>query len=69
MNREIGRGIRSCLETLLAERRQAVALHLMGHSVKDASRILAWPFKRTENLVYRGLADLRKCLESKGLSP
>ncbi len=69
MSREVGRGIQSCLETLLPERRQAVALHLLGHSVQDSARILDFPFKRTENLIYRGLADLRACLQEKGLKP
>jgi RNA polymerase sigma-70 factor (ECF subfamily) len=69
MSREAGRGIKTCLESLLPERRQAVALHIFGHSVQDAARILDFPFKRTENLVYRGLADLRKCLDGKGLRP
>jgi RNA polymerase sigma-70 factor, ECF subfamily len=69
MSGEVGRGIQSCLESLLPERRQAVALYLLGHSVQDAARILDFPFKRTENLVYRGLADLRECLAGKGLNP
>lgn len=69
MGREIGRGIQTCLGSMLPERRQAVALHLLGHSVPDAARVLGWSAKRTENLVYRGLADLRKCLEAKGLEP
>jgi RNA polymerase sigma-70 factor (ECF subfamily) len=51
------------------ERRLAVTLYLHGHSVPDAARILDWSAKRTENLVYRGLADLRECLLSKGLRP
>ena len=44
-------------------------LHLQGHSVPDAARLLGWPAKRTENLVYRGLADLRRCLIAKGHTP
>jgi RNA polymerase sigma-70 factor, ECF subfamily len=66
---EIGRGIQSCLHNLARDRRLAVTLHLQGHTVVEAARILAWPEKRTENLVYRGLADLRACLAAKGLRP
>ncbi len=66
---EIGQGIQDCLTTMLQDRRLAVILHLQGHSVPDAARILDWTAKRTENLVYRGLADLRLCLEGKGLQP
>jgi len=64
---EIGRGILDCLSRMSRERRLAVTLHLQGHSVPDASRVLDWSVKRTENLVYRGLADLRECLMTKGL--
>jgi RNA polymerase sigma-70 factor (ECF subfamily) len=66
---EVGRGIRDCLGNLVRDRRLAVALYLQGHGVPDASRLLAWPAKRTENLVYRGLSDLRRCLTDKGLAP
>ena len=65
--REIGRGIQDCLSQMSRERRLAVTLYLQGHSVPEASRVLDWPAKRTENLVYRGLADLRECLEAKGM--
>ena len=60
---------RTCLAQMKRERRLAVTLHLQGHSVRDAARILEWAEKRTENLVYRGLSDLRACLMSKGIRP
>jgi RNA polymerase sigma-70 factor (ECF subfamily) len=66
---EIGRGIQGCLARMKRERRLAVTLYLQGHTVVEAARILEWPVKRTENLVYRGLADLRACLASKGMRP
>jgi RNA polymerase sigma-70 factor, ECF subfamily len=66
---EIGRGIQDCLEHMSVERRLAVILYLQGHTVPEASRILDWSAKRTENLVYRGLADLRECLMRKGMRP
>ena len=66
---EIGHGIQGCLARLPRDRRLAVTLYLQGHSVAEAARILDWPFKRTENLVYRGLADLRVCLTARGIEP
>ena len=66
-SRELGRGIQECLTGIKRERRLAVTLYLQGHSVPDAARLLEWPAKRTENLVYRGLADLRTCLTAKGM--
>jgi RNA polymerase sigma-70 factor (ECF subfamily) len=46
-----------------------VTLHLQGYSVAEAAALLAFGLKQTENLVYRGLADLRRCLAAKGLAP
>jgi RNA polymerase sigma-70 factor (ECF subfamily) len=67
--REAGRAIQDCLSQMKRERRLAVALHLQGHSVPEAARLLDWGTKQTENLVYRGLADLRACLLAKGMRP
>lgn len=66
---EIGRGIRACLGRMVAPRRMAVTLHLLGHGVPEVARLLLWSGKRAENLVYRGLDDLRRCLREKGLEP
>jgi RNA polymerase sigma-70 factor (ECF subfamily) len=67
--RLLGLAIRACLSTANRDRRLAVVLYLQGHSVPEAARILGWDVKRTENLVYRGLADLRQCLLNKGHRP
>lgn len=67
--RQLGLAIRACLAAATRDRRLAVVLYLQGHSVPEASRILGWDVKRTENLVYRGLADLRQCLLNKGHRP
>jgi len=61
--------IRACLAAANRDRRLALVLYLQGHSVPEAARILGWDVKRTENLVYRGLADLRQCLLNKGHRP
>ena len=67
--REIGRGILACLSGLRKERRLGVTLYLQGHTVEEAARILDWSVKRVANLVYRGMADLRACLQAKGMRP
>lgn len=69
LSRHLGLEIRECLSRLPRDRRLALTLHLQGHNVPDTARLLQWPAKKTENLVYRGLADLRACLASKGLKP
>jgi RNA polymerase sigma-70 factor (ECF subfamily) len=67
--RELSTAVRSCLLDMTRDRRLAVTLYLQGHTVPEAARILGWAAKRTENLVYRGLADLRQCLLAKGHAP
>lgn len=66
---EVGRAIRDCLGKIVRPRRLAVSLHLQGHSVPEVGRLMGWPAKKADNLVYRGLADLRECLESRGIRP
>lgn len=68
-SREAAAAIGDCLARLVAARRLAVTLHLQGHSLVEASHLLGWATKRCENLIYRGLADLRRCLAAKGLRP
>ena len=65
----MGEAIRGCLEEMVGTRRPPVTLHLLGHSVPEAARLLGLERKKAENLVYRGLADLRRCLEAKGYTP
>lgn len=67
--RQIGEAIQECLKRLVENRRLAVTLYLQGHSVPESASILGWGVKRTENLVFRGRDDLRKCLSAKGLEP
>jgi RNA polymerase sigma-70 factor (ECF subfamily) len=67
--RQLGAAVRCCLVAMKRERRLAVILYLQGHSVPEAARILGWSVKRTENLVYRGLADLRARLAERGYRP
>lgn len=69
VGRQIGAAIRDCVGRLSASRRAAVTLYLLGHSVPEIGRLLGWPPKRAENLVYRGVADVRRCLTDKGFQP
>ena len=55
--------ILDCLQGLQERRRTAVVLHLQGFRTAEVARALGWTEKQAENLVYRGLADLRVCLE------
>jgi len=55
--------ILDCLSSLQDRRRTAVTLHLQGFRTAEVATALGWTEKQAENLVYRGLADLRSCLE------
>jgi len=67
--REIGIAVRDCLVKLAPNRCVAVALYLQGHTAPETGRILGWTLRRTENLIFRGMADLRQCLAKKGMTP
>ncbi len=64
VGRELGREIDAALKRLERSRRRAVVLYLNGHSVREIAAILGWSYKKSENLVYRGLAQLRDWLPS-----
>jgi RNA polymerase sigma-70 factor (ECF subfamily) len=66
---EISRGILDCLSRLSRPRKLAVTLYLYGCTVPEAAGRLRWHVKKTESLVYRGLAELRVCLAKRGLKP
>lgn len=68
-SRGIGDAIRDCLQRIVEARRRAVTLHLVGHTVPEIARLLNQRPKQTDNLVYRGMADLRRCLSGKGITP
>ena len=54
--------ILDCVDGLQDRRRAAVTLHLQGFRTGEVATALGWTEKQAENLVYRGLADLRTCL-------
>lgn len=66
---EIGLEIVDCLSQITKTRRRAVTLYLQGHTVPETAERLGFTVKKAENLVYRGLSDLRTCLRKKGLEP
>ncbi|HEX4959961.1 MAG TPA: RNA polymerase sigma factor [Thermoanaerobaculia bacterium] len=66
-SREVGQAIRDCLGRMVPPRRHAVTLNLQGHSVPEIGKLLGWTGKKAENLVYRGMSDLRTCLGEKGI--
>src|SRR5262249_21674210 len=63
---DLGDSVRDCLERLPDARQLAVTLYLQGFTAEEAQRSLGWNLKKVRNLTYRGMADLRSCLEGKG---
>ena len=64
-----GRVVRRCLGRLQERRRIVVGLYLLGHKLSESAELLDWRFNQVRNLLYRGLADLRRCLASHGVEP
>jgi len=58
--------LRQCLERLEERRRMAVTLHLSGLRIPEVARAACWTEKTAENLIYRGLDDLRVLLGEAG---
>ncbi len=54
--------LQQCLGRLEERRRMAVTLHLSGLRIPEVARAAGWTEKTAENLIYRGLDDLRALL-------
>lgn len=69
LSRELGTALRACLDRLAPARRQACLLYLAGHGIREIADKLGWQTKKTENALFRGLADLREGLATRGFVP
>jgi len=69
VSREVATQIHACLQSLEPSRRRAVVLHLTGFGRHEISALLGKSVKQTDNLIHRGMRDLRACLERKGVRP
>jgi RNA polymerase sigma-70 factor (ECF subfamily) len=59
--------VAQAMAVLAPPRRQAVGLYLQGLTTQDVATLLGWTEPKARNLVYRGLADLRRQLQSMGI--
>ena len=66
---ELRGAIQNGLRSLPEDRRRAVALFLLGHSLKESAALLGWTAKRVDNQRYQGLAALRCFLGEQGYEP
>jgi RNA polymerase sigma-70 factor (ECF subfamily) len=56
------------LRSLTAERQSAVRAHLAGFQFQEIMIMYGWTYQKARNLIARGMADLRKCLNGNGTS-
>ena len=66
VSRDLAQALGGCLKRLRENRRLIVGFHLLGHTLAESEELSGWDGKKVQNLLYRGLADLRQCLSAKG---
>jgi len=66
-NKELAEMIRESVDSLIESRRQVVKLYLSGLTADEITKYFGWSDGKARNLLSRGLADLRKGLEEKGI--
>jgi len=66
---ELSAQILAAVDTLHPSRRAVVRMYLSGYEREEIAELLGWTEPKTRNLLYRGLADLRKRLTAMGISP
>ena len=59
MKEAVGKAV----ESLIDSRRNVVKLYLFDLSIEEISRFYGWSLHKTRNLLYRGLADLKRSLK------
>jgi RNA polymerase sigma factor (sigma-70 family) len=57
--------IATAVNSLIESRRRTVKLYLLGMTIEEISSFYSWSQHKTRNLLYRGLADLKKMLKKK----
>jgi RNA polymerase sigma factor (sigma-70 family) len=65
--RRVAAVIDASLARLADNRRRAVELYLQGLGNQEIADLLDWSEPKARNLIYRGLADLRKYLRAEGI--
>lgn len=64
---EVAAAVHRAISLLAESRRAVVRMYLAGYDREEIADLLGWTEAKTRNLLYRGLADLRKTLESWGI--
>lgn len=56
--------IGKAVDRLINSRRQVIKLYLLGFGIKEISSYFNWSQDKARNLLYRGLADLKRILKT-----
>lgn len=59
--------LRQSVDFLLDSRRKVVKLYLLNMTLEEIAEYFNWSLHKTRNLLYRGLNDLKKILQEKGI--
>jgi RNA polymerase sigma-70 factor (ECF subfamily) len=65
---ELAARILAAVDTLALPRRAVVRMYLSGYDRAEIAELLGWSEAKTRNLLYRGLADLRRRLTERGIT-
>ena len=66
-NKELEEIVYASVNSLIDSRRQVVKLYLSGLTADEMTKYFGWSDGKARNLLSRGLADLRKLLQKKGI--
>jgi RNA polymerase sigma factor (sigma-70 family) len=65
LDEELRDTVALAVESLIESRRKVVRLHLLDMTIEEISAFYCWSSNKTRNLLYRGLADLKRILKDK----
>lgn len=65
--RQLVSKVKEAMARLPDNRRTAVSLHLEGLTTQEIANLVGWSEPKARNLVYRGLNDVRQCLQEAGI--
>lgn len=68
VRREVAEAVHEALGLLAESRRGVVRMYLAGYDRFEIAALMRWNVGKTQNLLYRGLEDLRAILASRGIT-
>ncbi len=66
-DKSLKKTVNVAVESLMESRRKVVKLYLLSLTIEEIATFYNWSRDKTRNLLYRGLSDLKKSLQEKGI--